>query len=560
MDDFAATGTTHIIAISGFNITIIAGIFAGLARRLFGQRRAVWVAIAGVVVYTVLVGASAAVLRAALMGILYLWGRHLGRATFAPVSLSVAAIGMTAWNPYTLWDVGFLLSFAATIGLVLYAEPLERGAERVLARVTSAEQAQRILGLISEALLMTLAAQISTIPLLLYYFGRLSLVTLLTNFLILPVQSYLMVVGGIATLLGLVFRPLGQVVGWIAWVFLTYTIEMVRLTARVPLASVSVQMEGWMVWAYYGLRGSLTWWMAQSREQRSELWARFSSRLETKVLVGASIILLVLAFFAWRTLPDGRLHVVFLDVGQGDAIFIQTPSGKQVLVDGGPSETALLSQLGRQMPFWDRTLDVVLLTHPDSDHITGLVGVLERYQVETVIFREVEHESEVYAYWLQLLETEGATVYQGEAGLQLTLDDGLEMVVLHPGAKLWENANDNSVVVRLTYGQVSVLLPGDIEAVVEQQLVGAVREPPLQSTVLKAAHHGSCSSTTPEFLEAVNPEVVVISVGAENRFGHPCDEVLERLEGLALYRTDEQGAVEIVSDGARVWVEEERGD
>ncbi len=555
MEDFAATGTTHIIAISGFNITIISGIFAGLAERLFDERRAVWVAIVGVVVYTIFVGASAAVVRAALMGILYLWGRHLRRGTFAPVSLAAAAIGMTAWNPYTLWDVGFLLSFAATIGLVLYAEPLERAFERMLARVTSAERARKIVGLISEALLVTLAAQITTIGIILYYFGRLSLVTLLTNFLILPVQSFVMIWGGVATLLGLVFLPLGQVVGWVAWVFLTFTIEMVRLTARAPFASLPLKMEGWMVWAYYALLGSLTWWLAQTRQRRSELWAKFSSRLEAKVLAGGAGVLLILAFFAWRSLPDGRLHVVFLDVGQGDAIFIQTPSGKQVLVDGGPSETILLSQLGRQMPFWDRTLDLVILTHPDSDHVTGLVGVLERYRVDRVIYREQERESEVYEYWLQLLASEGAAVYRGEAGLELALDEGLEMTVLHPGAELLEDANDNSVVTRLVYGRVSVLLPGDIEAEVERRL--AAQGVGLASTVLKAAHHGSCSSTTQEFLDAVEPEVVVISVGAENRFGHPCADVLERLGELSVYRTDEQGVIELVSDGARMWVETE---
>jgi competence protein ComEC len=188
MDDFAATGATHIIVISGFNITIVAGIFAGLARRLFGQRRAVWIAIAGVVVYTIFVGASAAVVRAALMGLLYLWGRHLGRAAFAPASLAAAAIGMTALNPYTLWDVGFQLSFAATMGLVFYTEPLEQVFERALTRITSLERAKQIVGLVSDALIVTLAAQITTTVIILNYFGRLSLITLLTNFLILPAQ------------------------------------------------------------------------------------------------------------------------------------------------------------------------------------------------------------------------------------------------------------------------------------------------------------------------------------------------------------------------------------
>jgi competence protein ComEC len=559
MDDFSATGTTHIIAISGFNMTIVSAIFAGLAQRLFDKRRAVWVAMAGVAIYTVFVGASAAVVRAALMGIIYLWACYLGRGTYAPASIAAAAFGMTLWDPDVLWDVGFMLSFAATAGLVLYTEPLTRGFERALARVTSVERAEKIVGWINEALIVTLAAQITTTPIILYYFGRLSLVTLLTNFLILPVQSWLMIWGGIATLVELIILPLGQVVGWVAWTFLTYTIEVVRFTAQPTLASVAVQMAGWMVWGYYVLLGGFTWLVAQPQERRRELWSKISSRVEAKVIFVSIAVLGMLALFAWRTLPDNRLHVTLLDVGQGDAIFIQTPSGKQVLVDGGTSETVLLSELGSQMPFWDRTLDMMVLSHPDSDHITGLVPVLERYQVDTVIFREVKHDTEIYEYWQQLTQSEGATVYRGEAGLRITLDQGLEMVVLHPGAEpvsgTETDVNNNSVVVRLVYGNVSVLLTGDIEAVVEHQLVAAGA--PLESTVLKAAHHGSCSSTTQEFLDAVDPEMVVISVGADNNFGHPCADVMERLEGLPVYRTDVQGVVEIISDGTQMWVETE---
>ncbi|MFL7791749.1 MAG: ComEC/Rec2 family competence protein, partial [Anaerolineae bacterium] len=178
MDDFAATGTTHIIAISGFNITIVSGIFFAIAKRLFGKQRAFWVAAVGIAVYTILVGASAAVVRAAAMGILYLVAIRVGRATYAPASLAASAFFMTLLNPHTLWDVGFQLSFAATIGLVLYTEPLEQAFTRALARVTSAERAEKIVGSISEALLVTLAAQITTLPIILNIFGRLSLITL----------------------------------------------------------------------------------------------------------------------------------------------------------------------------------------------------------------------------------------------------------------------------------------------------------------------------------------------------------------------------------------------
>lgn len=568
MADFSATGTSHIIAISGFNITIISGLFAGLAKRLFarapgpGERRAVWIAILGVALYTILVGASAAVVRAALMGILYLWGRYLGRETFAPASLAAAGIVMTALNPYTLWDVGFQLSFAATIGLILYTRPLEKALERALTRATSAERARQVVRMLSEAVLVTLAAQVTTTPIILAYFGRLSLVTLLTNLLILPVQSYIMVVGGAALLVGLLVRPIGQAIGWGAWVFLTYTIEMVRLTARLPFASLPVQVGAAAVWGYYLLLGGLTWWWSRPHERREQLWASFLSRMETKALVGSTVVLLVLTVYAWRGLPDGRLHVFFLDVGQGDAIFVRTPSGRQMLVDGGPSGTVLLSRLGKVMPFWDRSLDLVVLTHPDSDHINGLIPLLERYQVERVVFRPVEEGqiTETYRYWLELLEAEGADVYPGEAGLQLVLDNGLEVKVLHPGPELVRGTesdiNNNSVVAYLSYGQVSVLLPGDIGVEVERELIA--RGTSLRSTVLKLPHHGSCTSSSPPFLEAVSPQVAVISVGADNRFGHPCAEVLQRLEGVPLYRTDEDGTIEIVSDGTQVWVKAER--
>lgn len=560
MDDFSATGTTHIIAISGFNMAIIATLFTNLAQRLFDKRRAIWVAAAGVALYTTFVGASAAVVRAAVMSFFYLGGCYLGRPTSAPTSLAWAAFFMTAHDPDVLWDVGFQLSFTATAGLMIYTGPLENALERALTRFTSAQRAKKIVRLVSESLLVTLAAQILTLPIILTNFGRLSLITLGTNVAILWIQSYIMIVGAIATLLGLVILPLGQVVGWVVWVFLTYTIGMVQITAQVPFASVEVRMETWMMWGCYLVIGGITWWMKRPLEWRQKWWSKHLARVEPKVIFVSIGVLGILALFAWRALPDNRLHVVLLDVGQGDAIFIRTPSGKQVLVDGGPSETVLLSELGRQMPFWDRTLDVVVLSHPDADHVTGLVPVLERYQVDTVIFHEVEHQTEVYEYWQQLVQLEGATVYQGEAGLRITLDEGLEMVVLHPGAELVSgtdtDVNNNAVIVRLVYGQVSVLLTGDIEAVVEHQLVAAGTR--LESTVLKAAHHGSCSSTTQEFLDAVDPEMVLISVGADNDFGHPCPDVIGRLEGLPIYRTDEQGVIEIISDGTQMWVETER--
>ncbi len=567
MADFEATGTSHVIAISGFNMTIVAGIFAGLAGRFLHRRWALLVAMVGITFYTVLVGASAAVMRAALMGVLYLFARYVGRESYAPVSLAAAALLMTAWNPHLLWDKGFQLSFAATAGLLLYTEPLERLLREALMRVTSSEQADKIVGAVSEALLVTVASLLTTTPLLFGSSGRLSPVTLLSNLLILPAQLYVMLLGGLATLLGLVLLPLGRLISWAAWLFLSYTVEVVRLMAQLSPRSPVGGGGSWRVLGYYAALGMATWWLAKPRMERRRLWGRLraglTAHLKTKALVGAAGVLLALAFFAWRGLPDGRLHVHVLDVGQGDAIFVRTPSGRQVLIDGGPSPSLLLSRLGRRMPFWDRSLDLVVLTHPDTDHITGLVGVLERYRVDGVVYREVGCQEAICVRWRRLLEDGETAVYPGEAGLDIELDRGLRMRVLHPGSELLmgEGFNDNSLVMRLRHGEVSILLTGDVEARAEERLLADGAD--LRSTVLKVAHHGACTSSTAAFLEAVRPEVAVISVGKDNDFGHPCDEVLERLEMVLggdarIYRTDRDGTIGLVSDGVRVWVETER--
>jgi competence protein ComEC len=210
------------------------------------------------------------------------------------------------------------------------------------------------------------------------------------------------------------------------------------------------------------------------------------------------------------------------------------------------------------MGFWDRSFDLIVLTHPDADHITGLVSVLERYRVERVVFREMGCDDAMCEQWRRLVEEGGATVYRGETGLEIELGDGLRLEVLHPGVELLagEGFNDNSLVTRLTYGQTSMLLTGDIQTKAERRLLADATH--LGSTVLKVAHHGGCDSTTGAFLEAVDPQLVVISVSAENEFGHPCDALLRRLKGRTVYRTDEHGTVTFITDGKQVWVRTER--
>ncbi len=260
-EQFSITGTTHVLVISGTNIAFLAGILTAIGHRLAGKRKATPFVLAGIAMYTILVGADAAVVRAAFMGGLYVLALHYGRQSHALISLMVAASMMTLLDPRTLWDVGFQLSFAATLGLILLVSPMQEVLESWLCKWLPEIKVKPVVNVLNDALIITLAAQIMTTPIILYTFGRLSLVSPLTNLLILPPQPILMIAGGIATLLGLVWLPMGRVMGWVAWLVLTYTVRVVEITARIPFAAIDIQRPSLiMIWLYYGsLLGWLAW-------------------------------------------------------------------------------------------------------------------------------------------------------------------------------------------------------------------------------------------------------------------------------------------------------------
>jgi competence protein ComEC len=561
LQDFNTTSTTHIIAISGFNIAIVAAAIGSVTRRPLGTYRSALVSIFAIAVYTLLVGADAAVVRAAIMGSISLIAIIAGRQTYALASLAAAGLLMTLWNPLLLWDVGFELSFAATLGLVLLVRPWEAGVRALLARRVSEERAASLVRLLSDPLFVTMSAQLAVWPITLYYFRRLSLVSPLTNFLIIPAQPAVMIVGGLATILGALNPLLGQPVAWVAWLFLTYTIRVVELTARLPLTSIELGgFSAGAMWLYYALFAAAMASLRLRRARLSEIGGAITQYVGTKLLIGGLALLVVLASVAALQMPDGHLHVHFLDVGQGDAIFIQCPNGQQILVDGGPSPSTLLSHLGRRMPFWDHSLDLVVLTHPEEDHVGGLMEVLTRYDVGLVLDSGQQCASATCEAWRSLIEDRMVPYRTAEAGMGLNLDEGLRLDVLHPQADLMtgttSDMNNNSLVLRLQYGHFSLLLAADIMAEAERTLLSSGQ--PLDSLVLKVPHHGGDTALTLPFLQAVDPELAVISVGADNRFGHPDQVTLEKLGGIDTYRTDRQGSVEIVTDGQRYWVHTER--
>jgi len=279
-------------------------------------------------------------------------------------------------------------------------------------------------------------------------------------------------------------------------------------------------------------------------------------------------ILFLLNIFAWQEVFDlsgeNNLKVYFLDIGQGDAVFIETPEHHQILIDGGPDST-VIEKLKDIMPPQDKTIDLVILTHPEKDHMQGLIDVLQRYKIDNILWTGVLRQTPEYQKWIEVLneeEIQGAKITIGYA--QKTVKAGSVLIdILHPSEDLsgprgypeLKDSNDSSIVSRLVFGENEFLFTGDITSKTEEYLLN--NKAPLQSDVLKVPHHGSKYSTSDYFLEKVSPEIAVISVGKKNSYGHPTPEVLQRLEKFAIkvLRTDIDGDIEIISDGKIIQIQ-----
>lgn len=274
------------------------------------------------------------------------------------------------------------------------------------------------------------------------------------------------------------------------------------------------------------------------------------------LLLGATVFVWYAVFAENR---EG-LEVDFLDVGQGDAIFIQAPNGNQVLLDSGPNKK-ILSELGRVMPFYDRTIDLIIESHPDNDHIAGFIDVVKKYDIGAAMESGVMVDTPIYQELESVIKQNGTRKILATRGIRINLSDGIYIDVLLP---VINNPNlsphDGMVVLRLNYGKKSFLLTGDIEEKMEKYLVSIDKNPPaggLASDVLKIGHHGSKTSTSESFLGYVNPEYAVISVGKDNKYGHPHQEILDRLNQfkIPILRIDEKGAIKIKSDGENLLVD-----
>lgn len=273
------------------------------------------------------------------------------------------------------------------------------------------------------------------------------------------------------------------------------------------------------------------------------------------LILGITLILIAIPAFWLNFEASSDLEVYFFDVGQGDASLIKTPFGQNILIDGGP-DNKIISHLSENLAWWDKQIDLMVLTHPHSDHVAGLVDVINRYKVEKILYTGVIHSSPDYLTWLEIIRNSGIPLIIIDRPQSVKLGEDCRLDILCPMesvlGKEVSNLNNSSIVIKLIYKETKFLFTGDIESEVEKELLEAKVD--LTADVLKAAHHGSDTSNTLEFLTAINPEISVIQVGEENDFGHPSRRVIKRLEraGAKIFRNDLDGTVEIISGGENI--------
>jgi competence protein ComEC len=389
--------------------------------------------------------------------------------------------------------------------------------------------------------LFTLAAQVMVLPVIIYHFQRVSLSSLLANPLILPVQPPLMMLGGLALLAGTIYFPLGQLLAWIAWPLVAYTIRVVELLSKLPGGAVSLgEVSLLLVAAFYALLFGLTY--LGDRYERVRSWIRPGT-----VLAGG----MLLAVLVWRLViaaPDGRLHVTLLDVGTGDGILVQTPAGRNLLIDGGPSSRQLSDALGRRLPPGKRQLDWLVVAAPGREQIGGVVPVLDRYKVGNVLWAGPRQGSFASRELESRLLQQGVAVEKAAAGQVLDLGGGAELIIL--------GVCQRGAVLLLEWENFRVLLPMGIDF---ELLENLEREQELKDlTALLLAESGYAPVNPPGWIAALEPQLILLSVGAGDRSGLPSQETLEALDGYSVLRTDRNGWIQLSTDGEQLWVEVER--
>ncbi len=573
--NFRNAGLAHLLAISGLHVSLVGGIAMAASTQLVGRHRR-WYVLAPLVVvfvYAGLAGFAPPVTRAAIMFLVVMIGRLSGRGSHTVAALALAASLMVAIDPEILASLSFQLSFAAMLGIATVAPMLDATTEVFGTRRPTDRSGllTKLRQFVIGSLVTSIAASVATIPLVAVHFDSVPIWGPIATLVAVPaIPVFVMLSVGVVIVGSLPFDAVASAIAYPTSLVAGYLTSIAELFASLPPRPIDTgSWSTYSAFVYYGLGALLIVFAPRLFERMKpalgslvEPIVQGAGRNTTSPLVAAVSLLTVGAVFWGMTLmqTDSKDYVStkFLQLTRGEATLIETPSGNRVLIDGGRDADEVADLLQSTLPFNDRTIDVVMLTHSDADHVGGLPRVLQGFEVATVIHSGVASSSETFQEWSDAIEAHPNTVVAW-AGMTLTLDEDVYLEVISTGCPSTvvscTNVNDTSIVSKLIHRDISMLLTGDIERGTETRLVG---HPSLRSTVLKVPHHGSTTSSTQSFISAVDPALAVIAVGTENPYGHPHPEVLGRIiEAVGaerVLRNDQGETIDLRTDGDRLWI------
>lgn len=531
LSSFRVTGLTHIIAVSGFNFGILTLFMMFVLNILHIRRYSPFVIIPLLLIYTFITGAPPSAVRAVIMACMALIAASIGRENNPINAISFAATMILFFNPLMLFDIGFQLSFIATLSILLLYKPIKG-----IINIKSEKM--------KEALSVTLAAQIGTIPIIIYFFHNISIISLLPNILIVPIVSVAVVLGFLSAILGLIYMPLSIPLNLINIPVVEIVLHLTRIFSQIPHASISVsQPPVYMMLCYYAVLILLT--------------SNLSRKI--KISVVSTMLFLLMAVFAINSFTPKNLEIIFLDVGQGDSTFLMTPDGKSILIDGGgrPEYGNSSFDVGQDilMPFLlyknATSLDAVFISHTDYDHVGGILSILNDVDVKRIFIGRQVADSENFKKLMAIASKKQIPVFQLSKGDWVEIS-GIKYDILSPDSYvIAENPiNNNALVFKMIYKNVSILFTGDIEKEAENALL----DDNISSDILKVPHHGSNTSSQKKFVDEVNPKISVIMVG-KNNYGQPDGEVVKYLKSKSqLFRTDKDGAIIVETNGTFIHV------